>query len=143
MLARRVSSCVEARTLASRERYGHLVLLSSVSAWPFQQGASQSCAGRISRLKILKHLQLLRPIYADRKKTDSIQNGHDGADSQPILLHCTNARNTDDCNVRTCGSHGHALTFMALVVGNTGTCVYLVDGYFGQCFFWAQAGHER
>ena len=59
MLARRVSLCVEARTPASRERYGHLVLLSSVSAWPFQQGAR--CAGfhtllRISRLKFLKHV---------------------------------------------------------------------------------------
>ena len=59
---------VEARTPVSRERYGHLVLLSSVSAWPFQQGASQRCADfrtllRISRLIFLKHVfsQLLRP----------------------------------------------------------------------------------
>ena len=38
MLARRVSFCVEARTPASRERYGHLVLLSLVSARPQMRG---------------------------------------------------------------------------------------------------------
>ena len=52
---------VEARTPASRERYGHLVLLSGVTVWSFQQGASHRCAGfhtllRISRLIFSKHV---------------------------------------------------------------------------------------
>ena len=66
MLALRVSSCVEARTPASRERYGHLVLQSSVSAWPSQQGASAGfhTSLRISRVNFFeaRFLQLLRPI---------------------------------------------------------------------------------
>ena len=57
MLARIVFFCVAARTPASRERHGHLVLLSSVSAWPFP-GASHRCAGfhTLQRLKFLKHV---------------------------------------------------------------------------------------
>ena len=54
MLARRVSFCVEARTLASRERYGYLVLLSSVSVGSFQQGATDA---RVEA----RWLPLLRP----------------------------------------------------------------------------------
>ena len=76
MLARRVSFFASRRTLASSERYGHLVLLSSVSAWPFQQGACHRCVGvhtllRISRLKLLKHvfLHLCRPQIRTPKCT--------------------------------------------------------------------------
>ena len=59
--AQKVFFCVEARTPASRERYGHLVLLSGVTVWSFQQGASHRCAGfhtllRISRLIFSKHV---------------------------------------------------------------------------------------
>ena len=73
MLARRISLCVEARTPASRERYGHLVLLSSVSAWPFQPRASHGCAGfhtwlGISRLKLFEAVKF---NYASHATTHS------------------------------------------------------------------------
>ena len=106
MLARRVSFCVEARTPASRVRYGHLVLLSSVSAWPFLQGASHRCVGfhtllRITRLKFLKRVfcNCSNPINADPKFGHQIcailndgvvgcVGGTGDAERGPQLFHC-------------------------------------------------------